>query len=133
MLPLCQCGCGATTRIAPQTRSSRGWIKGQPIRFRQGHALRGRTGEKCNAWKGGTTADRAYITSYAGHNGKRIYKRAHVLIAEKVLGRPLPQGAVVHHIDHDPRNNRNDNLVICESQSYHMILHRRETRLRAEE
>ena len=29
----CQCGCGQLTKIATQSRTNRGWIKGQPKRF----------------------------------------------------------------------------------------------------
>lgn len=56
----------------------------------------------------------------ANNNG---YAREHILIAEKALGKPLPPGAVVHHVDMDHQNNRNDNLVICESIGYHLYLH----------
>lgn len=37
---LCQCGCGKPTRIAERTRASRGWVKGEPLRFVPGHADR---------------------------------------------------------------------------------------------
>jgi len=50
---------------------------------------------------------------------------AHVLIAEKALGKKLPPGAVVHHADGNPSNNKNSNLVICPSQAYHMLIHAR--------
>lgn len=51
--------------------------------------------------------------------------REHVLIAEHVLGRPLPEKAIVHHVNGDRQDNRKTNLVICEDQSYHRLLHRR--------
>lgn len=35
---LCHCGCGTATRIAPQSASERGWVKGEPIFFVRGHA-----------------------------------------------------------------------------------------------
>jgi hypothetical protein len=38
-----------------------------------------------------------------------------VLIAEKVLGKPLPEGAHVHHVNEIKDDNRNSNLVICQS------------------
>lgn len=60
------------------------------------------------------------------HVGGNKYKMEHVLIAEKALGKPLPKGAVVHHVDGDPAGNRKPwNLVICPDQDYHLLLHRR--------
>jgi hypothetical protein len=52
--------------------------------------------------------------------------REHREIAESVLGKKLPIGAVVHHINGDHYDNRKDNLVICENRSYHIYLHHRE-------
>ncbi len=34
----CECGCGKPAPIATVTRAARGHIKGQPIRFIDGHA-----------------------------------------------------------------------------------------------
>jgi HNH endonuclease len=56
-------------------------------------------------------------------DGKRVYE--HVLKAEKALGKKLPKGAVVHHLNNRPWDNRNENLVVCPSQNYHLLLHRR--------
>lgn len=50
----------------------------------------------------------------------------HRIVAEKALGKPLPDGAVVHHIDGDRSNNANTNLVICQDNAYHTILHNRQ-------
>ena len=56
-------------------------------------------------------------------DGKRVLE--HVRVAEKALGKPLPKGAVVHHVDENRSNNDPSNLVICPSHSYHALLHKR--------
>lgn len=53
-----------------------------------------------------------------------VYYR-HRQIAQKALGRPLPLFAVIHHVDENPWNNENTNLVICPSEAYHNLLHMR--------
>lgn len=54
-------------------------------------------------------------------DGRRTYE--HVLVAERALGKRLPRGAVVHHVDENPNNNDPSNLVLLQSQSEHMLLH----------
>lgn len=51
--------------------------------------------------------------------------RIHILLAEEALGRLLPEGAQVHHVDEDKSNNKPGNLVICQDQTYHKLLHLR--------
>ena len=53
-------------------------------------------------------------------------KRKHVVVAESALGREIPAGAIVHHIDGNGRNNTNDNLAIFPSESYHQLIHLRQ-------
>lgn len=55
----------------------------------------------------------------------------HVVIAERALGRRLPKGVQVHHVDEDRRNNAPSNLVICQDQKYHYLLHVRAKVVRA--
>jgi hypothetical protein len=55
----------------------------------------------------------------------------HRLVAERVLGRPLPPDAVVHHVDGDRANNAPSNLVVCPSEKYHQLLHIRARALEA--
>lgn len=62
-------------------------------------------------------------------NGNRV--REHIVIAEKALGMRLPNGAIVHHVNETPSDNRPENLVICDGQGYHNFLHARINALRA--
>lgn len=55
----------------------------------------------------------------------------HVLVSEAALGRTLPKGAHVHHVDGNHRNNANANLVICQDAAYHKLLHVRARIVRA--
>ena len=56
-------------------------------------------------------------------DGKLTYEHRH--LAEKALGRPLPKGAVVHHVDAPDDNHGFCKLVVCPSQEYHALLHTR--------
>lgn len=56
-------------------------------------------------------------------NKKTVY--LHIEAAEKALGKPLPSGAEVHHINLNQADNRNANLVICKDHEYHSLLHMR--------
>jgi hypothetical protein len=80
-------------------------------------------GRSISKYGGGITKDsKGYMKLLLPGNRR---KREHVAIAEQVLGRPLPKGACVHHIDGNKANNSHDNLVICENQTYHFLLHSR--------
>jgi hypothetical protein len=70
---------------------------------------------------------RIYVPDHPrSHKG---YVLSHVVEAEKIIGKPLPQSAVVHHIDGDRLNNSPANLVVCENDQYHKYIHRRERAL----
>ena len=49
----------------------------------------------------------------------RGYVRKHILFAEYILGKPLPENAVVHH--YTP-----EQIVICQNDTYHKLLHQRQ-------
>lgn len=70
--------------------------------------------------------------SYKDSNGyirltvdqKMMYE--HVYLATKALGKPLPDGVVVHHMNEKRDDNYTPyNLVICPDQDYHLLIHRR--------
>lgn len=42
------------------------------------------------------------------------------------MGRPLKGKERVHHMDENPLNNKNNNLVICPDDKYHFLLHARQ-------
>jgi hypothetical protein len=127
---LCQCGCGEATFVPRYTDKSKGRVKGVAVAFRKGHNFRvmNKTGAECCNWKGGRSISPHGYVVIQTPEGR---KYEHILIAEQVLGRPLPQygkgdgrNVVVHHIDGDKQNNARTNLLIC-THAYHTSLHHR--------
>ena len=116
---LCECGCGGFAPIARQTETARGAVKGHPIRFINGH----------NNRRGGRyTTDAGYVkVKFYGHPraDKEDYVCEHILVAEAAIGRQLQKPIEVHHVNERKADNRNSNLVVCEDNAYHCLLHRR--------
>ena len=50
--------------------------------------------------------------------------KTHRLIAEKMIGRPLKQTEVVHHLNFDTHDNRPENLLVLDSIRSHAIMHK---------
>ena len=65
-------------------------------------------------------------------NDGRRWVAEHILKAEKAIGRRLAKNEVVHHINYNKGDNRNENLLIC-TKSYHHWLHNRMAYLYAKE
>lgn len=57
---------------------------------------------------------------YVCTSGKR--KRLHVAMWEQAMGRSVPPGCVIHHIDWDKTHNTIDNLI-CLTQDEHNRIH----------
>ena len=67
----------------------------------------------------------ARLNSGAGIAYPKLYGRhEHRVVAEQILGRPLEEGEVVHHIDGNVRNNAPENLRIFSSQAEHAKFHK---------
>lgn len=84
------------------------------------HLLRREAGE-------GSITDNGYLV----HNSGKRRSLEHIIIAERALGKGLPDGAIVHHLNGDRLDNRSENLVICQDQAYHKLLHLRQAALDA--
>jgi len=90
---------------------------------------RNRYGRFNSNWKGGKpyTDHQGYIRIYiplhykASSNG---YVHEHIVIAEKTLGKKLPEKAVVHHYAGYELDGKYK-IVICEDKGYHNFLHKR--------
>jgi hypothetical protein len=119
---LCECGCGESTVIAKQTSVGRGNVAGQPQRFKLGHYSR--TLKKHDLYT--RSMRKGYVFLYVPSHpraGKSGFIAEHILVASTALGKPLPAGSQVHHVNGQPADNRPSNLVICQDAAYHKLLH----------
>lgn len=68
----------------------------------------------------------ANIIKYRGTGSKTYVKEngrhQHRVVMEKKLGRKLRKGEIVHHIDHNKKNNKPSNLQVM-TQAQHCRLH----------
>jgi hypothetical protein len=83
-------------------------------------------GEKAPRWKGGITYRGKYRMLYKPEHPfctGQGYIPEHRLIMEKYLGRYLNPKERVHHINHDIKDNRIENLQLFKSNSEHSKHH----------
>ena len=84
--------------------------------------------ERNPSWKGGS-----YIEPEKGYRMIRMpehprartngYVLEHILVAEKMLGRALKKGEVIHHLNHNRSDNRPENLKVYASHKEHWMEH----------
>lgn len=130
----CSCGCGKMIKhikLTPYALKKRG-----NKRFIKGHQNRGRIHppelrakaslprELNGRWKGGKMIDKnGYILiKLSSHpfSNNCGYVREHRLVMEKHLNRYLTPKEIVHHMNHDPKDNRIENLMLLPNASKHM-------------
>jgi hypothetical protein len=86
--------------------------------------------EKNPNWNGGRTIrpdGYVHVLVDGEHHRKnsRGYVMEHILIVESVLGKEFKHPNRIHHINGDRSDNRKENLVVCENERYHQLLHTR--------
>jgi len=127
----CACGCG-------QMRSSVN-SRGQAARFIRCHNIKGSSRSDANPrWKGGLMEHVGYTMVLLPQNHpfrcmctKKGYVRRHRLVMALHLGRPLLDTEIVHHKDHNRKNDDIRNLELYSSKSEHMKEHMTTARARS--
>lgn len=82
-------------------------------------------GEKNPDWKGGRYVEpkKGYVMIRMPHHHRARqngYVLEHILVAEKMLGRPLFRHERVHHKNHKTTDNRPENLKVYSSNAEHL-------------
>ena len=96
--------------------------------------------EESPSWKGGVsnnqsnfskklgkyTYTRQLTRCYKKKNGRIVgfYRKTHRVVMEQFLGRPLKPTEIVHHINHDPLDNRLENLILFKNNREHLNWHK---------
>lgn len=99
----CQCGCGEKTKVAAKSRTDRGYVRGEPIRYVRGHQhrhpqpwyLEEDTGfnSPCWIWRGHINGATKYGVIW--REGKA--RLAHRWVYQREVG-AIPMGMVLDHL-----------------------------------
>lgn len=124
-LGYCQCGCGGKTRLARQSSSKYGWVRGQPLRFINGHNKRIHATPADHLW---SMVDKSGdCWEWQGYRDKDGYGRVTIpAIRETPIGAhqaawiitngPIPAGMKVCHACDNPPCCRPDHLFLGSTQ-----------------
>lgn len=66
--------------------------------------------------------NRGYVYKYAG---KKKYLVSHLVWCKANNCKKVPNGCVIHHIDHNPKNNNIDNLMLLD-RATHCKIHKKD-------
>lgn len=134
----CECGCGEPTTLAKQTDRRRGRVKGEPLRFINGHNTRKNTAEQFEAKLAPPNGDGCILwTAALDNHGYGNYhtgmagrtRKAHRFAYERIHG-PLDARTHLHHICRTPRCCNPDHLRPL-LPSEHMGIHHAEDAITA--
>lgn len=85
-------------------------------------------------WRGGRARSGGYIRLLLPGHPRADFKgrvSEHIVVVERAMGHYLREPAQVHHVDGNGENNHPSNLVACDNDSYHKLLHKRQRALDA--
>lgn len=129
---LCECACGnrivvVGTDLRNGATQSCGCLRDEKSAARSGEKSPhwGKTGQKSSSWRGGRRMFRGYILllDHSHPRSHRGYVYEHIVVMEKMLGRPLNGGEVIHHCNGVKSDNRPYNLRLFKNGGEHTAYH----------
>lgn len=90
---------------------------------------KGKTKEKCSAWKGGRIKQCGYIKLHLPEHpfaDSKDYYQEHRYLMEQHIGRLLEPEERVHHKNGIKSDNRLENLMLVSDMAHHRMLHRKQ-------